>query len=80
MMIHTTIGVYANGEMKFNGVKAGNLINHIDYNLDFRPGRALFVNGKCVHKGYLNDEEVQKYEEMFKDPKFKLDKDTAPYI
>jgi len=50
-MIHLTIGVYPNGERKTNAVKCENLASHIWYNLHFRPGRALVVDGHCIHKG-----------------------------
>ena len=40
--------------------------NHIEYNLRFRPGRALFVDGKCINKGYLSDEKVAEWEERIK--------------
>lgn len=58
--IHHTVGVYPNGEYKQNGVTHGLLKGHIDYNKVFRPGRALFVDGKCVHRGALSDEVLEK--------------------
>lgn len=81
MKINTTIGVYANGDMKINGVVESNLKNHIAYNKDNRWGRGLFVNGVCVHKGYLSDEEVKFYERLFQsDTAYTVHKDTAPYV
>lgn len=78
--VHTTIGVYKDGSMKLNGVFDYNLQDHINYNVRHRPGRALFVDRKCVHKGYLSDYEILKFEDMFdKDPKYTLLTDTAPY-
>ncbi len=49
--INTTIGLYPNGEYKINGVGDNNLESHIEYNKVYRPGRALFLNGKCIYKG-----------------------------
>lgn len=62
-MIHTTIGVYANGDYKSNGVESKNLAGHIQYNIKLRPGRALFVDGLCIHKGYLSTEECERLEQ-----------------
>ena len=79
-MIHTTIGVYANGDMKFNGVPEQNLEAHIEYNLIARPGRGFFVDGECKNQGYLTDDEVVGYTKLFKDDKYKQTKDTQPYV
>lgn len=80
--IHTTIGVYNNGDMKINGVKDSNLTDHIEYNKSCRPGRAFFVDGICVNSGYLTVERVKEYEYMFKNNPEKYTKtvDTIPYI
>ena len=78
--IHTTIGVYPTGDMKLNGVKEENLEMHIEYNIQNRWGRALFVDGKCVHKGGLDALQIHFHEMLFKsDCKYTLHKDTAPY-
>ena len=77
--IHTTIGVYADGSYKTNGVKHEHLKVHIEYNKTMRFGRALFVDGKCVHNGYLNSTEVKEFEEKIKKENIKKDKCTAPY-
>lgn len=79
-MIHTTIGVYPNKERKVNGVRSENLAEHIQYNIRFRHGRALFVDGKCIYKGVgvfdtWRDEE--KYEKEINH--IELIRDTAPY-
>ncbi|WCK57022.1 hypothetical protein PP175_27930 (plasmid) [Aneurinibacillus sp. Ricciae_BoGa-3] len=49
-MNHVTIGVYSNGEYKVNVVQGNHLQDHIEYNQTMRPGRALFVDGKCIHQ------------------------------
>jgi hypothetical protein len=79
-MIHTTIGVYANGDRKTNGVPSEDLAVHIWYNLKMRPGRAFFLDGICLNNGYLNQEEVDRLEKEFKDRPIRMDKDTAPYV
>lgn len=80
MKIITTIGVYANGDMKLNGVKEENLEQHIEYNLENRPGRALFVDRICKNKGNLSNEQVKFYEKLFQsDSKYTRYKDSSPY-
>lgn len=54
--IHTTIGIYANGDYVVNGVKASDLEEHIKYNIDMRPGRTFMVDGEVVHEGHGFDE------------------------
>ena len=51
-LIHTTVGIYSNGDYVVNGVKASNLEEHIKYNITMRPGRTLMVDGKVLHEGY----------------------------
>lgn len=81
-MIHTTIGVYANGDFKINGVKPEHLDSHIEYNKTMRFGRALFVDGICHNQGYLSPEECKEWEAKIQaDPKrFTRNKCTAPYV
>lgn len=78
-MIHTTIGLYADGSFKMNGVKPEHLQDHIEYNKTNRWGRALFVDGKCVYGGYLSDEQTRRFEEHIKLENLKANKCTAPY-
>lgn len=80
--IHTTIGVYNNGDMKINGVKHENLADHVEYNKSYRPGRAFFVDGICVNRGYLTEERIKEYEKLFNNnpPSYTMSKDTAPYV
>jgi hypothetical protein len=78
-MTHLTVGVYNNDTCKTNGVSSENLADHIQYNTKFRFGRALFVDGKCVHRGYLSEGRCNDWEEKIKT--FRLpEKDTAPYV
>lgn len=77
-MIHLTVGCYADGSRKTNGVKSENLAEHIQYNLIFRPGRALFVDGFCLHEGYLDKGRCAEIEAELKGKT--ADRDTAPYV
>lgn len=79
-IIHTTIGIYPNGDYKVNGVKEHNLASHIHYNKVMRPGRALMVDGKLVYDG-LGVMDKDKLNKIVQDLKeVKINKDTAPYI
>lgn len=62
--IHTTVGLYPNGDYKVNGVEAEHFLGHLAYNRKFRPGRALFVDGICVLKGIgITDDELDAFVE-----------------
>jgi hypothetical protein len=42
----------------------------VEYNKHFRYGCALFVNGECVHRGYLSQERcdtISQHEKAFTD-------------
>lgn len=89
-MIHTTIGVYNScvihekpirgRDFKVNGVPPENLKDHIEYNKTWRFGRALFLDGKCIYKGYLKQESCDKFEQFIADnPQLIQTKDTQPY-
>ena len=77
-MIHHTAGYYGDGSRKTNGVKSENLAKHIQYNLIMRPGRAFFVDGICIHTGYLASERCKEIERELSG--IKANKDTAPYV
>jgi len=77
-MIHTTIGLYPNGDTKINGVDSAHLEGHIEYNKQFRFGRALFVDGKLVYKGLVPKDVIEKFEKS-ETIKTVLKKSTAPY-
>lgn len=74
---HLTTGVYNSGDRKYNGVAPADLRGHIKYNLVMRPGRAFFVDGKCLTTGYLSDEMCDVLE-MELSPKT-VGHCTAPY-
>lgn len=75
--IHTTIGLYLNGDYVVNGVLDDHITDHIKYNINNRWGRALFVDGECVYTGYLSEEECKEFIENHKH--IKMDKVTIPY-
>ena len=78
-MIHHTRGVYPDGTFKDNGVDSLLLPGHIWYNMKFRPGRALIVDGFCIHESSIgcNEEDIKSAIEATKEPK---ESDTAPYV
>lgn len=78
-MIHTTIGIYNNGDFKTNGVLTEDLQSHIDYNIDKRWGRALVVDGSIIYVGYLNHARINEILDKNNLREFKHDKCTAPY-
>jgi len=77
-MIHTTVGVYPNGDYNVNGVEDKHLADHIRYNATFRWGRLLMVDGEVVYWGNLKKEDY--VELLDKVSKIKQTKCTAPYI
>lgn len=74
--IHTTIGIYPNGDFKTNGVADKHLQDHIEYNKKFRFGRALIVDNEVVYKGYVNEETIK---EVLQKVTWKHETCTAPY-
>lgn len=76
-MIHTCRGAYASGDIVNNGVSSENLAEHIWYNLRMRPGRALFVDGLCLNKGYLSIAQIEEQEKQLET--LRITEDTTPY-
>jgi|GEM_PF-6128058 len=64
-IIYSSIGVYQNGDRHYNNVKRDDLEDHLAYNFGFRPGRALFLEGKCIHAGYLLQDRIEALEREF---------------
>ena len=77
-MIHTTIGVYPNGDYKVNGVESKNLGSHLEHNREYRWGRALFLDGHLIYGGSVNEEVLRNFKEK-QAQSLKADTDTAPY-
>ena len=78
--MHVTVGVYMNGQYKYNIVRDEDLENHIKYNKIFRFGRGLFVDGKCVNQGYLSGEQVRNWERRISEMESNMSHDTRPYV
>lgn len=55
-MNHLTLGIYSNGQYKFNVVRDEDLESHIEYNKTWRWGRLLYVDGKRVWNGCVKTE------------------------
>lgn len=56
---------YPNGEVVYNGDRSNpGVAQFLGYNRMWRPGNALFVNGKCVERGIggFTDEAIAKIE------------------
>jgi hypothetical protein len=77
--VHTTIGLYNDGSFKVNGVTKDNLPLHINYNKIMRFGRALFVDGKCIYSGYIDDKRIKAFEQRLIDQPLIVICDTQPY-
>lgn len=56
-----SLGIYANGTYKFNWVLPEHLEAHIQYNLEYRPGRALVVADEIKNSGYMSEEAVRAW-------------------
>ena len=79
MTIHHTMGVYLNGDRVHNGVAPEHLEHHIEYNQTMRPGRALFVDGVCKNKGYLDQTTVDSITEELRRAPRRMSRVTTPY-
>lgn len=82
---HLTIGVYPNGQWKYNVVRDEDLETHIGYNKTWRPGRLLYVDGVRVWNGMLKEEYCGKYDTIEKGVRectlkdVNMNCDTRPY-
>lgn len=75
-----TVGVYNDNSYVTNGVDSDDLESHIQYNLNTRPGRAFFVNGKCRNEGYLGKQRCKEWEKWIAQNLQIPAACTAPYI
>lgn len=64
---HHMVGVYNNDEYKVNYVSSEELAAAIQFDLRYRPGRALFVDGFCLNEGCLGKERCEEYEKQIRD-------------
>lgn len=76
MKIHTTIGIYPNGEYRSNGVLDEHLSDHIEYNKTYRAGRALIVDGVVVYTGNVSERTIAS---VLSECTVRYDKCTVPY-
>jgi hypothetical protein len=79
MELHSTVGVYSSGDFKTNAVDPKDLQSHIEYNLAFRPGRALFVDGACHYRASLTEEEVVSWTMKIASLDLKPTRCSVPY-
>lgn len=78
-MNHLSVRVYSNGKYISNIVREEDLKSHISYNTIFRFGTGLFIDGKCVHQGYLSGEQVKNWTKRISEMKINLTNNTIPY-
>lgn len=84
MANHLTLGIYGNGQYKYNVVRDEDLEHHIEYNKTFRFGRLLYVDGKRVYDGDVQTKEkIDIYdkiaEDFYKNNKINMSIPTIPY-
>lgn len=79
MTNHVTVGVYTDDSYKHNIVAPEHLEGHIYYNKVLRPGRAFFVDGKCVNAGYLSDDKIAEWTSKIASMSFNKSEITTPY-
>lgn len=77
--LHHSRGVYPNGFHKDNGVHPDHLAEHLKYNVTWRPGRALFVDGKCVNFGGVGEERCREIEIALSEQPVVMDRCNVPY-
>jgi hypothetical protein len=78
--------VYASGERKITrNIPDASLISEVEYDLEQRWGRALFIDNKYIYKGYLTEErcleiEAELAEELAISIKRKADSDKQKEV
>lgn len=77
--IVSTVGIYPNGDRVYNGVDIEDLVLHMNYNLQARPGRALFIEAVCFHKGSLTEDQTVSIENELKEKDIQMFVITRPY-
>lgn len=80
---HLTLGIYPNGDYKYNVVRDDDLKDHIEYNKRLRPGRMLYVDGVCVHEGLMPTEVTEHChfvaKEFYVTKSVNMSQPTIPY-
>ena len=73
----TTVGVYPNGPSVVNAVAKADILYHVYYNLQFRPGRGLLINNEIFYSGGI--EEQKLLSELALHGAREFDTPSAPY-
>lgn len=70
---HASVRIYANHDYVTNIVAAEDLLYHIWYNLTFRPGTFLFIDGKLTVNSPIVSNSNGEYQEVYNNvPKIDL--------
>lgn len=65
--MHCCIRVYNNGDRVVEWRSATDLPGWLEYNGTFRFGQALFVDGECRRRGYLETERCQALAQSYQE-------------
>jgi len=84
MANHLTLGIYGNGQYKYNVVREEDLEHHIRYNKIWRFGRLLYVDGQRIYDGNSQTKAaLDRYdkiaEDFYKNNKVNMNVPTIPY-
>jgi hypothetical protein len=77
-----TIGIYPNGDFKWNNVLSEHLEHHIEYQ-NCRPGRMFIVDGKIINDGMgvLENVSEERIQEIIKTvDEMQISYSTEPYV
>lgn len=79
--MHLVVSVYMNGRYKYNVVRDEDLEEHITSikNKQGKYGNGLFVDGECIHQGYLSGEQVRNWTKRTSEMNIDISKPTLPY-
>lgn len=71
--MHTKIGIYPSGERRTTtNIPDDKLLAEVEYDVQNRWGRALFIDEKYIYKGHLTEEECLKIEKEYADKRASL--------
>lgn len=65
-MSHLVLNIYSNGEYVFEYVNSLDLNEYIEYNKVWRFGRLIYVDGKRVYNGCIENGYLDKYDKIAK--------------
>jgi hypothetical protein len=64
--MHTKIGIYPSGERRTTtNIPDDKLVQEVEYDVQNRWGRALFVDEKYIYKGHLTEEKCLEIEKEY---------------